>query len=182
MDNGMVERETPNEEEKIVAELDLLGIRYLSRQTAYQAPGVRVPEVLLVDLVRQPSARVRNAVIAVLLSRPEYADAVPAALERLGAEEGFLLQALYMAAVLLQREHAERLRAFQASRWRWLPDLAQAERAFSLPREGTPRERLAALGRQHRQRGRQRVNWTGTYEKVAGRLLRQWEQEAQWNR
>jgi hypothetical protein len=67
---------------------------------------------LLADLVRQPSGRVRAAVIAVFLSHPEYADAVLAALMRL------TLQSFYLAAVLLQQEHAPRLRPFLASRWR----------------------------------------------------------------
>ena len=47
-----------DEEEQVVAELELLGIRYLSRQTAEAATQVRPPERLLADMVRQPSARV----------------------------------------------------------------------------------------------------------------------------
>ena len=36
--------EIPTEEEKLVAELDLLGIRYLSRQTPYRSDKIRSPE------------------------------------------------------------------------------------------------------------------------------------------
>ena len=136
--------EIPTEEEKLVAELDLLGIRYLSRQTPYRPDRIRSPEALLADLVRQPSARVRAVVIAVLLSHPQYAAAVPAALMRL------TLPSFYLAAVFLQQEHANRLRPFLASRWRWLPDLPEASAALNLPPKGTPRERLVALGREHR--------------------------------
>ena len=56
------------EEERVVAELELLGIRYLSRYTSDRAERVRSPDILLADLVQQPSARVRAAVIAVLWS------------------------------------------------------------------------------------------------------------------
>ena len=105
-------------EEELVAELELLGVRYLSRQSSYQASRVRPPETLLADLVRQPSARVRAAVIAVLLAHPEYADAVPVALEQLLPAERLTLQSFYAAAVLLQQEHADRLRAFLGTRWR----------------------------------------------------------------
>ena len=42
-----------NEEEKLVAELELLGIRYLSRQTLYHARSARPPENMLADLVQQ---------------------------------------------------------------------------------------------------------------------------------
>ena len=41
--------------DQLVAELGLLGIRYLSRHTAFQATGVRPPEELLADLVQQPN-------------------------------------------------------------------------------------------------------------------------------
>ncbi|MBL7065838.1 MAG: hypothetical protein ISS49_16805 [Anaerolineae bacterium] len=170
------------EEEKLVAELGLLGIRYLSRQTSYQATRVRPPEALLADLVRQPSARVREAVIAVLLSHPEYAEAVPAALGRLRPPEQLTLQSFYMAAVLLQQEHANRLWPFLAVRWRWLSELHDASAELGVPTEGTPRERLAELGREHRRRAQAMVNWTGTYEQVARQLLRQWEVESRWNR
>ncbi len=72
--------ETVTDEEAIVAELELLGIRYLARQTAFQAAQVRPAAQLLADLVRQRSARVRESVIPVLLAHPSYAHAVPEAL------------------------------------------------------------------------------------------------------
>jgi hypothetical protein len=65
------------------------------------------PSALLADLVRQPSARVRNAVIAVLLAYPDYAEAVPAALERLRPAEQQTLRLFYTAAVLLQQEYTD---------------------------------------------------------------------------
>ena len=170
------------EEERIVAELGLLGIHYLSRQTAFQPARVRTPQALLADLVRQPSARVRAAVIAVLLSHPEYAAAVPAALERLNPSERLTLQSFYAAAVLLQQEHAHRLRPHVTRKWRWLPDLSRTLAGWDMPSEGTPREKLAALGREHRRRAQEAVNWSGTYEQVAHQLLRQWEFESRWSR
>jgi hypothetical protein len=159
------------EEERLVAELELLGIRYLSRHTSDQAQSVRPPDVLLADLVRQPSARVRAAVIAVLLAHPEYADAVPAAMKRLRPAEQLTLRTFYTAALLLQQEYAERLRSFVGSRP--LPDRFAAD--LGLPDIASPRERLATLARRHRQETQADVNWIGTYESVVRRLLRSWE-------
>ena len=166
------------EEEQLVAELELLGIRYLSRRTSDQAKRVREPDALLGDMVRQPSARVRNAVIAVLLAHPEYAEAVPAALERLRPAEQQTLRLFYTAAVLLQQEYAERLQAFVAGRR--LPDWFADD--LKLPSAASPRERLAALGQRHRQQTQTVVNWVGTYENAVRCLLRSWELEAQWTR
>jgi hypothetical protein len=116
----------------------------------------------------KPSARVRAAVIAVFLSHPEYADAVPAALRRLHPPERLTLQSFYLAAVFLQPEHAHRLRPFLASRWRWLPALPEAAAERNLPPKGTPRDRLVAPGREHRRLAQAAVNLTGTYEQAAG--------------
>jgi hypothetical protein len=164
------------EEEQLVAELELLGIRYLSRQTSERAERVRSPAALLADLVRQPSARVRAAVIAVLLSHPGYAEAIPAALERLPAAERQTLLFFYTAAVLLQQQYAARLQPHVA--WRQLPDRFAVD--LNLPPATTARERLAVLGRRHGQQTGRAVNWMGTYESVVRCLLRSWELEAQW--
>ena len=169
-------------EEELVAELELLGVRYLSRQSAYQASRVRPPAILLADLVRQPSARVRAAVIAVLLAHPEYAHAVPMALERLRPVERLTLQSFYAAAMLLQQEHTDRLRPLLGTRWRPLPDLREVTTELDLPREGTPAERLAWLGREHQRRSQKTVNWAGSYEQVARQLIRSWEVQSQWKR
>jgi hypothetical protein len=120
------------------------------------------PDVLLADLAQRPSARVRAVVIAVLLAHPEYAASVPLTLEQLESVERLTLGMFFTAAVLLQQEHTERLRRFVGGHQ--VPDQFLAE--LGLPEPVSPRERLVALGRQHRQRTRSRVNWAGTYENV----------------
>lgn len=166
------------EEERIVAELELLGVRYLSRHTSERVEHARPADALLADLVRQPSARVRAAVIAVLLAHPEYSDAVPTALERLRPSERMTLRLFYTAAVLLQQEHAEQLQPFVPDGR--LPDRFAED--LDLPDAPLPGEQLAALGQQHRRQTRVNVNWVGTYQNVARRLLRSWELAALWNR
>jgi hypothetical protein len=165
-------------EERLVAELEMLGIRYLSRHTLDQAEGVRPPDVLLADLVQQPSARVRAAVIAVLLAHPEYAEAMPAALARLQAAERLTLRLFYTAAALLQQEYGEQLRNFVVCQQ--LPDRFATD--LGLPPVTSPREQLAALGQRHQQETQVDVNWVGTYESVVRRLLRSWGLESEWNR
>jgi hypothetical protein len=173
---------TEDAEERLVAELELLGVRYLSRLSSYGASGVRPPSILLADLIRQPSPRVRAAVIAVLLAHPEYADAVPGALERLEPDEAFTLRAFYAAATLLQRQHAPRLRALMGARWRPLPRLGELATGLNLPSQGTPLEQLAALAREHQRQSQKMVNWAGSYQQVARQLMRSWEMERPWER
>ena len=167
------------EEEILVAELELLGIRYLSRQTAYRAERVRRDHILLADIVQQPSARVRAAVIPVLLAHPQMASAVPTAMRELAAQPQLTLKFFYTAAVYIQQLWSEPLRAHQSGSWHWLPDLFSVE--LGLPSGAAPREQLQRLGREHQRQTGSIVNWAGTYENAARRLLRQWERERLWS-
>jgi hypothetical protein len=173
----MATRDAITEEERIVAELRSLGIRHLTQRAANPPARPRAPDALLADLVRQPSARVRAAAIALLLAHPEYSGALPAALDRLPPEERLNLQAFYLAALFLQEEHEDRLRALQPGRWLRLQAMPHVILDLDVPGGGTPRERLSALGREHRRLAGRAVNWAGTYEQVARKLLRQWEKE-----
>ena len=167
-----------SDEERLVAELEALGVRYLSRQTSYLAERPRPADALIAGLVRQPSARVRNAVIAVLLARPDYAASVPGALAQLQLDEQARLRVLYTAAVALQQEHARTLRLFLGPRWRPLPNLFARELGVPASNK-SPQDTLKRLGRLQQQQTGAVANWQGTFEDVAQRLLRQWELEAQ---
>ncbi len=169
----------PTQEEQLVAEIEKIGVRYLSRQTSYEARQVRPPQQLLADLLRQPSSRVRTAVIAVLLAHPEYAQVVPQTMKHLPLSDQATFKLLYTAAVALQKQHAERLKSFLGRHWKWLPDLFSAE--LGLPSDTLPEDTLRELGLIHRSKTGVMVNWTGTYQNVAHHLLHRWELERQWN-
>ena len=166
------------EEEGLVAELDLLGVSYLSRLAATHPAPVRPAEQLLAGLVRQSSARVREAVIAVLLAHPDLATSVPVALAELSTADQVTLRLFYTAAVLLQQEYADRLQALFLPRWQPLPDLFASE--LGLSHQGSPGERLVRLGQRHRGLTGTAVNWTGTYHNVARHLIRRLEMEQRW--
>lgn len=164
-------------EEQLVAELERLGVRYLSRQSDAGVVKARAPQELLADLVRQPSSRVRAALIALLLARPDYAAHVSAALENLTREQAQTFKFFYTAAVCLQQQYAGMLQVFLGANWRWMPDLFSDELGLS---GDTPAARLKALARLHAQRTDAQLNWAGTYENAARHLLRRWEMERTW--
>jgi len=167
-------------EDLLTAELDQLGVSYLSFQPVHLAVAVRPPHHLLADLMKQPSSRVRTAVIAVLLTHPEYADAIRGAIAELPPEPGLTLKLFYTAAVLLQQKHADRLQPLVGDRWRSLPDWFSAE--LALPPTLPVGEALARLGERHRALTGVMANWSGTYENVVHHLLRRWELAKCWNR
>lgn len=166
------------DEEHLVAELEQLGVRYLSRMTNVKAQRVRSADQLLADLIRQPSSRVRAALIALLLARPAYGEYVPAALKQLTPEQAQTLKLFYTAAVLLQRQYAATLNTFLGKDYHRLTDFFSAE--LNLP-AAAPQERIKALAKLHQQRTGMTLNWAGTYENAARHLLRRWELERTWN-
>jgi hypothetical protein len=132
-------------EERLVAELAQLGVNYLSRQAV--VPTIpRLPRIILAELVRQPSSRVRTALISLLLVNPQYASKIPAALKRLGGGDSLTLKLFYSAAVFLQQKYAILINKFSRSPWIELPDLFSSELAI---RGETLQERLIALGDLH---------------------------------
>jgi hypothetical protein len=166
-------------EERLVAELEQLGIRYLSRQTSIAARRVRSPQRLLAALIQQPSSRVRTAVIATILANPKFSESMPGALAYLSPPEQQTLKLFYTAAVYLQRKHVLRLQAFLGNRWQWLPDLYSCE--MNILDEQQPDKLLVQLGLEQRRMTGIVANWAGTYENVAHHLMRRWELEQKWN-
>jgi hypothetical protein len=102
-------------EEQIVAELALLGVGYLSRNIDTRPIPQHPAHQLIADLVRQPSSRVRTALIALLLLHPEFDQSVPAALVSLRANNRVTFKCLYTAAVILQRKYWQDLLTTQAN-------------------------------------------------------------------
>ena len=159
-------------EEKVVAELERLGVHYLSRLTNFSTHKIYSPAQFIADIVKQPSARVRNAVISLFLARPEYSAYVQEALRHSNAETALTLKFFYTAAVLLQEK-------YQINPTTVLPDFFLAE--FGVTGRN-PDEKLHSLGQKHQQVSGKSINWQGTYENAAKHLLHQWELEKAWNK
>jgi hypothetical protein len=164
-------------EEQLVDELARLGVRYLSRQSSVVLQAGYAPHELLARLVCQPSSRVRSAIIALLLARPDYGRYVGQALKILNQNDAQRLRFFYSAAVILQQQYAETLRTELGANWRQLPDLFGGELGVI---GDSPTARLQELGRLQAQWSGDSLNWAGTYENAVRLLVRRWESERKW--
>jgi hypothetical protein len=174
------ELERVQAEDRVVAELDYLGICYLSQTNRFQVHSTRPPAELLSALLNQPSSRVRTAVIPLLLAHPEFQDDVPTAAIRLNGPRRRLLELFYSAAVFLQRKYAARLLELQGADFQELHDLF-SER-LGIPDDLSPSESLNRLAARHRELTSCVANWAGTYENGVKHWLRRQEKERAWNR
>jgi len=159
-------------EEEVVAQLERLGIRYLSRLAKSSIPKDHPPQKFIAEIVKQPSARVRNAVISLFLARPEYSAYIQEALKHTNTEAALTLKFFYTAAVLLQEK-------YEINPTTVLPDFFRAEIGVT---GKNPDEKLHSLGQKHQQVSGKSINWQGTYENAAKHLLHQWELEKAWNK
>lgn len=166
-------------EDTLVTELECLGIRYIYRSTTCKVADPRPIDYLLADVVRQPSSRVRGALISLLLLHPEYSSHVPFALKRLRGENRWLFKIYYTAAVILQAKYYDRLQSLIQGKWVDLPDLFSPE--LSLPADASLEEKLRKLGEWHQLQIGELVNWVGTYDNAARHLIHQLELEVQWS-
>jgi hypothetical protein len=166
------------QEDRLVAELARLGVGYLSRQFTDESPTTPSPDILIADLVRQPTSRVRVAVISLFLAHPEFAEYVPKAIKSLPLKYAQTLKIFYSAAFLLQKEYARSLRPFLGAKWKWLPDLFSQELGWASLH---PREGLKKLAQAHTELTKTKLNWAGTYNNAARDLLRRWQMEQKWN-
>ena len=163
----------------MVAELSLLGVGYLSGNEIISVDPPELMAQFIADLERQPSSRVRTATIALLLSHPDYAIFVPAAVTQLRSNNRLLLKCFYTAAVYLQQEHAQVLQEMQNNTFIWLPDIYSED--LGVPRKTTLADRLVALGQRQYELTGVFANWPGTYENVVHHFLRYSELVKLWN-
>jgi hypothetical protein len=164
-------------DDHLVADLARLDVLFLRTRTTSEDTRPLAPATLLAGLAASADARLRLALIPLLLARPDYADFLLDALQGLPAAAQIVLRCYATAAVVLQMHYAARLYSLFGAQSR-LHDWLSAE--LHAPLIGSPDEQLARLAaRQHLLSGRS-LNWVGTYRHGAESFLRFMEQQQQW--
>lgn len=175
------EMSTAVAEEALVVALDRLGVSYLTRQPMVAGTPLSAqpdPQALIAALIQHPRARLRAAVISLLLANPEMWRAVDSARTTLPKDLQQLLDLFYTAASLLQREHASEITERLGPNWERLPPLYQRDLELL---GGYPVDSLDALAQLHQEVSGSQLNWEGSYRQTAQHLLRQWAGELRWN-
>jgi hypothetical protein len=154
--------------DQVVLELHRLGIRHLSCSRDVR-PVYLAPVSLVTALAGSPEARLRGALVPLLLLRPDYATAVPIVAERLSGQARVSLVCAHSAAIALQSEYGPRLALLSVGS-QALPDLFASELKLP-PLEGAD-ERLATVAERQAQLSGEAINWRGTYRHAVDACLR----------
>ncbi len=168
----------PASPEHLVAELERLGVEFLRRSDLDQSYLSLEPASLLAGLAASLEARLRLALIPLLLWRPDYAKSVVEAASLLPADAFLYLRCYYTAAMLMQPEYADRLHRLGARSER-LPDLFSA--SLSLLNLSEPRQRLKMLAERQAELSGENINWLGTYRHAIDSFVCYKEKELVWS-
>jgi len=158
--------------DELISALNALGVHFLAGGESGGLPPALPPARLLAALAQQTDARLRLAIVALLLCRPDLARAVPEAAAHLIEPALITLKLFYTAAVLLQQEYAAQLHHL-LGQWEPLPGLFSEE--LQIPPTDNTEARLKRLGERHRALSGLAANWIGTYKYAAERLLKRLE-------
>lgn len=142
-------------------------------QTHPVAPGA-----LLARLAGCQEARLRLALIPLLLRHPSFGYYADAALAETPAFAVTGFKCYFAAAVLLQRKHWERLQIFVTS---MAPLPVHFFKELALPYRGDPEASLKLLADRQAILSGRHINWLGTYEHAAQRFLTHMERRSTWN-
>lgn len=162
--------------DELVAALNALDVPFLNGGT--KSNRTVSPAQLIAGLAIQRNARMRLALIPLLLSRPDFAPAdVLKANSYLSGIEASTLRLFYTAAMLLQETYQSKLDKLLGQK-QALPNLFGE--MLAITRIGSTETRLRELGERHKALSGVRANWVGTYHHGAKRLIKRLECEVEW--
>jgi hypothetical protein len=134
----------------------------------------------LAGLATQTDARMRKAIIAALLQRPELTKYVARALENLEDPYRTILQLYYTAAHYLQLFYFADLERVLGS-FETLPDLYSKELIIFGDDEPST-EPLKLLASRPQKISGLAINWYSTYQHVAHRVIARLTKEKEWGK
>lgn len=164
---------------QLASALQRLGVRFLFSPLSPLADAPLDSASLIAGLATSPEARLRQALIPLLLWRPDLAHYASEVEPLLPPRPSHFLQCYYTAAMLLQIMYAPSLRLLGAGE-QALPDLFSS--LLDLPQAGDIHQRLARLAQRQAQLSGEQANWLGTYQHAASTFIHHLEREAVWSR
>lgn len=162
---------------ELAAALVALEVPFIAGGPHQRVAAPPQPAVLLASLATSDEARLRLALIPLLLHHSEYADHAAAALHLMPPAAQTCFKCYYTAAMLLQRKHRVRLEALGRATV-LLPDLFCKELGVS--ERAKPEHALKLVAMRQRVLTGRPINWQGTYEHGAEGYLKAMERRQQW--
>lgn len=153
---------------QLIDEMNRIGVNIIVGDNTPRVSIPLSPPELMAGLVAHRDARIRLALIPVLLQHPEYAPEAPKAIKLLDASEKLNFKLYYTAAYLLQIAYSDELEGLLGSLQN-IKDYFSEE--LGVPSEGTVQDRLRLLAKRHKEITKMSVNRYGTYDHAVKWIL-----------
>lgn len=161
----------------LLLNMNRIGVHFLVGDDNPGLAAPITPAQLLGGLAAQSDARLRLAMIAVLLQHPEYSKYAPDAVALLDDTQRITFKLYYTAAHYLQLVYKNQLQDV-LGQFLWLPDIFSEE--FNIMEDGAAKVQLKQLAKRHQEITGLSLNWYGTYNHAAMRVITRLKVEEAW--
>ena len=165
------------EPNQLIDNMNQIGVYFLVDASNPGLTDSLSPAALLAELVAQSDARMRLALIAVLLQRPDYGNYAHEALELLDEPQQLPFKLYYTAAYYLQIAYANDLNDVLGLYIK-LTDYYSEE--LNIEKDISIEVELRQLAELHKEITGLPLNWYGTYNSAAQRVITRLKKEQAW--
>lgn len=165
------------EPKRLLDSLNHFGVHFLVGESHPRFTEPLPPAALLAGLTVQSDARMRLALIAVLLQRPEFAAEAEKVLDLLSVEQCTIFHLYYTASHYLQSSYYDQLIELLGV-FEELPDLFSNQ--LDIPTNIPATDPLKKLAQRHQEITGLSLNWYGTYQHAARRVIARLKKEREW--
>ena len=165
------------EPNQLIDNMNRIGVHFLVDASNLGLTDSLTPAALLAGLAAQSDARMRLALIAVLLQRPDYANHAHEALELLDEPQQLTFKLYYTAAYYLQIAYANQLNDVLGLYIK-LTDYYSEE--LNIEKDISVADELRQLAELHKEITGLPLNWYGTYNSAAQRVIARLKKEQAW--
>ena len=165
------------ETNQLIENMNRIGVHFLVDASDPGLTHSLTPAALLAGLAAQSDARMRLALIAVLLQRPDYANFAHEALELLYEPQQLPFKLYYTAAYYLQISYANQFYDMLGLYIK-LTDYYSEE--LNIEKDISVEVELRQLAELHKEITGLPLNWYGTYNSAAQRVITRLKKEQAW--
>jgi len=165
------------ETNQLIDNMNRIGVHFLVDASNPGLTDPLTPAALLAGLAAQSDARMRLALIAVLLQRPDYANHAHEALELLDEPQQLTFKLYYTAAYYLQIAYANQLNNVLGLYIK-MTDYYSEE--LNIEKDNSVADELRQLAELHKEITGLPLNWYGTYNSAAQRVITRLKKEQAW--
>lgn len=165
------------EPKQLIDNMNRIGVHFLVDEGYSESTDSLSPAELLAGLAAQSDARLRLALIAVLLQRSDFAKDAHQTLALLGEPQKLTFKLYYTAAHYLQKVYVNQLQdVLDPSDG--LPDYYSEE--LKIEKDNSATGQLKRLAERHKEITGLPLNWYGTYIFAAQRVITRLNKERAW--